>query len=77
MSTRKPRDTYHERGPTYHVARNLYLTYPLWPSAIIAEILEVSRQAVDEYTRDLKGERARLRGLEITRLRGKYASVIR
>jgi hypothetical protein len=66
-----------EHGPTWEQARKLYLKYPLLPPATIAEILEVSRQAVDEYTRDLKDERARLRGLEIARLRGKYASVIR
>jgi hypothetical protein len=59
MMIRKPqtRDTYHERGPTYHAARKLYLAYSLWPSATIAEILEVSRQA-----RDLKDERARMFG---------------
>jgi hypothetical protein len=79
--TRKPqtRDTYHERGQTYLSARALYLKYPLMPSATIAEILQVltptgtlSRQAIDEYTRDLKDERARLRVIEIDRLRGKY-----
>jgi predicted transcriptional regulator len=54
---RKPRDTYHERGPTYHAARRLYLKYPLLPASDIARILGVSRQAIDEYVRDLKPER--------------------
>jgi hypothetical protein len=65
----RKRDTYHEHGPRWHAARRLYLDNPLVPSTTLAEILDISRQCFDEYTRDLKEERARLRAVEIERIR--------
>jgi hypothetical protein len=50
---RKARD----HGETWERARRLYLKYPLLPASDIARILRVSRQAIDEYVRDLKPER--------------------
>jgi len=46
-----------EHGETWERARRLYLKYPLLPASDIARILGVSRQAIDEYVRDLKPER--------------------
>jgi HTH domain len=56
-SARKHGKTWHERGPTWGHARRLYLKYPLLTAADLAKILGVSRQAIDQYVRDLKGER--------------------
>lgn len=53
MAERKPR----EHGETWERARRLYVKYPLLSAADIARILEVSRQAIDEYVKDLKPER--------------------
>jgi hypothetical protein len=63
--------TWHERGPTWKHARRLYLKYPLLPAVDLAEILGVSRQAVDQYVKDLKGEREKRREEAIANLKRK------
>ena len=56
-SERKHGKTWHDRGPTWKHARRLYLKYPLLPTADLARILGVSRQAIYEYVEGLKEER--------------------
>ena len=67
MAERKPR----EHGETWEHARRLYLKYPLLPASDIARILGVSRQAIDEYVRDLKPEREELRTAALASLKRK------
>jgi hypothetical protein len=68
---RKHGKTWHDRGPTWAHARRLYLKYPLLPAVDLAEILGVSRQAVDGYVRDLKGERKKRRKEALANLKRK------
>jgi len=67
--TRKHGKTWHERGPTWGHARRLYLKHPLLPPVDLAEILGVSRQAVDQYVKDLKDEREKRREEAIASLK--------
>jgi hypothetical protein len=57
-----------EHGETWEHARRMYLKYPLLNVADIARMLNVSRQAIDEYVRGLKDERERLRADELKRI---------
>jgi len=47
----------------------LYLKYPLLTVADIARMLDVSRQAINEYIDDLKEEREGLRTRELNRIK--------
>ncbi len=58
-----------EHGETWAQARRLYLKYPLLTIADIARMLDVSRQAIDEYIGGLKEEREGLRTRELERIR--------
>ncbi len=62
---------WHDRGPTWEHSRRLYLKYPLLPAADLAEILGVTRQAVDGYVRDLKEERSKRREEALVKLKRK------
>lgn len=72
MTEHKPKDRKtRAHGETWIQARRLYIKYPLLPAADIARILEVSRQAIDEYVRDLKDERETRRADALQRLKEK------
>lgn len=58
-----------EHGTTWEHARRLYLKYPLLTVADIARMLDVSRQAVNEYVDSLKDEREGLRTRELSRIK--------
>jgi hypothetical protein len=58
-----------EHGKTWEHARRLYLKYPLLAVADIARMLDVSRQAINEYVGDLKEEREGLRTRELNRIK--------
>jgi Mn-dependent DtxR family transcriptional regulator len=58
-----------EHGATWEHARRLYLKYPLLTVADIARMLDVSRQAINEYVDDLKEEREGLRTRELSRIK--------
>jgi HTH domain len=63
--------TWHDRGPTWHNARRLYLKYPLLAAADLARILEVSRQTIDQYVDGLKEEREKRREDALVKLKAK------
>lgn len=58
-----------EHGETWGNARRLYLKYPLLTVADIARMLDVSRQAVNEYVDSLKEEREGLRTRDLSRIK--------
>jgi hypothetical protein len=70
-SARKHGKTWPDRGSTSGHARRLYLEYPLLPAAVIARILGVSRQAINEYVEDLKERREKLSKDAIAKLKRK------
>jgi hypothetical protein len=62
---------WHDPGPTRKHAERLYTKYPLLPIAEIANILGVSRQAINEYVKGLTEERERAREEAIVKLKRK------
>ena len=67
--TRKKR----AHGPNWERARHLYIKYPLLPTADLADILGVSRQAVYKYVEgeELMEEREKRRKEALVKLKRK------